>query len=177
VKKVIIIFGLLAICATASALVYTQLLSEDDLVFEQIENENGTAMSSVPESENPWESYNQWQCFDMAVVEFTCANYDHGTLVPAMRAETESEVFLFDTHVEDRLDCEQTLSIWRDLVLGGKEICVFAAHMPEVDLDLDQNRPQSLWYINRLKGVGGYWNLYESGPEYSKGVDDTGANP
>ncbi len=160
-KKVIIVISLFAVCTTASAFVYTQVLSEDDLVLEQIDNENGTAMSSVPESENPWESYNQWQCFDMATVEFTCAVYDLDTLVPSLRVETASEVFLFDTHVEDRLDCEQTLSIWRDLVSGGKEICVFAAHMPDVDLDLDQNRPQSLWYINRLKGANGYWNLHE----------------
>jgi hypothetical protein len=175
-KRWMVIVFSFAICATASAFVYTQLLSEEDLKFEQIDNENGRALGSEIGSENPWESYNQWQCFDMDVIEFTCADYDHGTLVPAIRAETKSEVFLFDTHVEDRLDCEQTLSIWRDLVLGGKEICVFAAHMPDVDLDLDQNRPQSLWYINRLKGVGGYWNLYESGPEYNESVDDRGAN-
>lgn len=165
-KKVIIIFSLLAICATASAFVYTQLLSEDDLVFEQIENENGTAMSSVPESENPWESYNQWQCFDMAVVEFTCAAYDQDILVPSLRVETASEVFLFDTHVEDRLSCEQTLQIWQNLAAGGKEICIFAANMPDVELELDNNKPQSLWYINRIKGANGYWDLRAPSSEH-----------
>ncbi len=175
-KKWIALFCLFAICASASGFVYTQLLSDDDLEFQRIDNDNGVALGSALRSEHPWGSYNLWQCFSLEIVEFDCADYDHGTFVPAIRAETEREVFLFDTHVEDRLDCEQTLLKWRDLVLGGKEICVFAAHMPDVDLDLDQNRPQSLWYINRLKGVGGYWNLYESSPEYNESVDDTGAN-
>lgn len=161
-KKWMFVIFSYAICASASAFVYTQLLSEDDLDFQEI---NGSALSSGLQSDSPWESYNQWQCFNLEKVKFDCVDYDHGTLVPGISAETESEVFLFDTHVEDRLDCEQTLSIWRDLVLGGKEICVFAAHIPDVDLDLDQNRPQSLWYINRLKGVGGYWDLFESSPE------------
>jgi hypothetical protein len=176
VKKWIVMFCLFAICASAYGFVYTQLLSDDDLEFQRIDNENGVALGSELRGEHPWGSYNLWQCFNLVTVKFDCADYDHGTLVPAIRAETESEVFLFDTYVEDRLDCEQTLSIWRDLVLGGKEICVFAAHMPDVDFDLDQNKRQSLWYINRIKGAAGYWNLYESSPEYNEGIDDAGAN-
>lgn len=169
-KKVIIIFSLFAVCATASAFVYTQVLSEDDLAFEQIDNENGTAMSSVPDSENPWESYNLWQCFDMATVEFTCAVYDQDTLVPSLRVETTSEVFLFDTHVEDRLSCEQTLQIWQNLASGGKEICIFAASMHDVELELDNNKPQSLWYINRIKGANGYWDLHELNSAHDENI-------
>jgi hypothetical protein len=68
--------------------------------------------------------------------------------------------------VGDRLDCEQTLSQWRALIDGGREVCIFVAHMPDVDMELDVDRPQSLWYINRIKGVGGYWNLFEESPEF-----------
>ena len=88
-----------------------------------------------------------------------------------LESESEEEVFLFDTYVEDRLDCEQTLLRWQNLAAGGREICIFATHMPDVDLGLDQNKPQSLWYINRLKGAGGYWSLYESSPAYNESVD------
>ena len=170
-KKWVVAFCLFSICASASAFVYTHLLSEDDLDFQTIDNNNGSALSSGLQSDSHWESYSQWQCFNLEVVKFDCVDYDHGTLVPAIRAEAESEVFLFDTQVEDRLDCEQTLSVWRDLVSGGSEICMYAAHMPDVELGLDQNKPQSLWYINRLKGAGGYWNLYESSPTYNESVD------
>ena len=144
---------------SAPAFFYTQLLNEDDLEFQEIDNRNGSALSSGSLSERQWESYNQWQCFHREIVQFDCVHYDHGTFVPGLRVETASEVFFFDTHVEDRLDCEQTLSTWRDLVLGGHEICVFAALMPDVDLGFDQNKSQSLWYISRLKGAGGYWDL------------------
>lgn len=175
-KKWIAVFCLFAICASASGFVYTQLLSDEDLRFQRIDNENGVALGSELRGEHPWGSYNQWQCFSLEIVKFNCADYDYGTLVPSLRVESEEEVFLFDTYVEDRLDCEQTLSVWRDSVSGGREICIFAAHMPDVDLGLDQNKPQSLWYINRLKGAGGYWNLYESSPAYNESSDTYEAN-
>lgn len=167
-KRWMVVIFSFAICVSASGFVYTQLLSDDDLEFQRIDNENGVALGSELRSEHPWGSYNQWQCFSLEKVKFDCVDYDHGTLVPSIRVESEGEIFLFDTYVEDRLDCEQTLSRWQNLAAGGREICVFAAHMPDVDLDLDQNRPQSLWYINRLKGAGGYWNLYESSPVYDE---------
>jgi len=170
-KKWVVTFCLFSICASASTFFYRNLLVEDDLDYQTIDNNNGSALSSGLQSDSHWESYNQWQCFNLTVVEFYCVDYDRGTLVPAIRAEAESEVFLFDTHVEDRLDCEQTLLVWRDLVLGGTEICAFAAKVPAVDLGLDENKPQSLWYIRRLKGTNGYWDLFESSPEYTEATD------
>lgn len=169
-KSWIAAFCVFVICASASAFVYSQLLSDEDIEFQRIDNERGVALGSELRSEHPWGSYNQWQCFSLEMVEFECADYDYGTLVPSLRVESEEEIFLFDTYVEDLLDCEQILSIWRNLVSGGKEVCVFAANMPDVDLGLDQNRPQSLWYINRLKGIGGYWNLYEASPAYNESL-------
>ncbi len=167
-KKAFVIFSLFAICTAASGFVDTQLLSEDDLEYERIDNDNGSALSSELESDSPWESYNEWQCFDMTVVEFTCANYDYGTLVPSISVVSRNEILVFDTHVEDRLNCEQTLRLWQDLTAEGREICIFAAQMPDVDLGLDENKPQSLWYISRLKGVDGYWNLHESSSVYDE---------
>lgn len=175
-KSWIAAFCLFAICISASALVYSRLLSDEDIEFQRLDNENGVALGSELQSEHPWGSYNQWQCFRLETVEFVCADYDYGTLVPSLRVESDEEVFLFDTYVEDRLDCKQTLLHWQNLTVGGREICVFAAHMPDVDLDLDQNKPQSLWYINRLKGAGGYWNLYEASPTYNEGTDSEETN-
>lgn len=167
-KKWIAAFCLFAVCASASAFVYAQLLSEVDLDFQEIDINYGSALSSGLQSSSHWESYNQWQCFNLEMVKFDCVDYDHGTLVPSIRVESEGEIFLFDAHVEDRLDCEQTLARWRDLAADGREICIYAANMPDVELGLDQNKPQSLWYISRVKGSGGYWNLYESSPAYDE---------
>jgi hypothetical protein len=165
-KRWVIILGLFLVSSSSSDVRYDQLLSKEDFEFQHTDNEKGMALASDPRSEQSWESYNQWLCFSTKNVELECADYDYGTLVPSIRIEVRNRVFLFDTHVEDRFDCEQTLSIWSHLASGGGEVCIFAAHMPDVELGLDQNKPQSLWYINRLKGVGGYWNMYESSPEF-----------
>lgn len=164
-KRYVITLILILACASAFGFTYTQLLSEEDREFQHIDNANGRALGSESRSEHPWESYNRWQCFDISQVELTCADYDKGNLVPSIKAVTQSEIFLFDTHVEDRQDCKKTLSTWRQLLVGGSEICIFAANMPDVDLGSDGGRAQSLWYISRLKGAGGYWNLFEESSE------------
>jgi hypothetical protein len=170
-KKWIVLFLLFAVGAAASGFVYTRLLSEEDLEFQRINNENGVALGSLLQSEHPWGSYNQWQCFSLESVTFDCVIYDVDTLVPSISFESEDEVLYFDTYVEDRLQCQETLNHWQELAEGGDEICIFAAHMPDVDWAPDHDKPQSLWYINRLKGAGGYWNLYESSPAYNQSLD------
>lgn len=165
-KSLIVGLGLLAVCASASGFMYTQLLTQDDIEFQEFDNAQGVALGSELKNEWPWGSYNQWQCFDISMLTYDCADYDYGTLVPSLRLDTEQEILHFDVHVEDRLDCQQTLSQWRSLIDRGNEVCIFAAHMPDVDMGLDGNKAQSLWYINRLKGVDGYWNLFEESPEF-----------
>jgi hypothetical protein len=165
-KNLIVGLSLLVVCISGAAFASTQLLNQADIELQKFDNAQGVAMGSAIESEWPWGSYNQWQCFSVANLNYDCADYDYGTLVPSLRAETELEVFHFDLHVEDRLECHQTLMRWRALIDGGQEVCIFAAHMPDVDMGLDGNKPQSLWYINRVKGVGGYWSLFEESPEF-----------
>jgi hypothetical protein len=119
-KKIFIVLGLMVGCATAFGIVYSQLLTEEDIEFQENENAQGVAMSSLDESEWPWESYNQWQCFDVSSISYERA-----------------------------------------------EVCIFAANMPDVDMDDGGDKPQSLWYINRIKGAGGYWNLFEESLEFT----------
>jgi len=165
--KLIILFGLFATWASTYGLVYSQVLNQHDIDFQRFDNSQGVALGSSMASEHPWGSYNQWQCFKIKDVSFDCAYYDYGTLVPSIRVATGSEIFLFDTYVENRLDCRATLSVWRDLSARGNELCIFGAHMPDVDLDADEDKPMTLWYIRRVKGMSGYWDLFESSPEYS----------
>lgn len=155
-------------CASAFAVTFDQLLSEADMEFQRLDNADGIAIGSAVNSERPWVSYNEWQCFPVSKIELSCAEYDHGTLVPSIKVATGSEVLLFDSHVEDRLDCQKTLSIWQTLFTVGEEACIFAAHMPEVNLGAVEEGPQSLWYISRLKGAGGYWDLPEKGSEVAE---------
>lgn len=155
---------LLAICVSASGHMHNPLLTREDLELQELDNVQGVALSSESNSEWPWESYNVWQCFDTNKLNYDCADYDYGTLVPSLRIATEQRVLHFDVHVEDQLDCQQTLIQWQHLIAQGNEVCIFAAHMPDVEMGLDRNKSQSLWYINRLKGAGGYWDLFEPIP-------------
>ena len=165
-KKIISGTVLLTFCILLSGFVYTQFLTQEDIEFQEFDNAQGAALGSAPKMQWPWESYNQWQCFSIEKLNYDCADYDNGTSVPSLRIEAEQDIRLFDVHVEDQLDCEQTLDRWRALIDGGQEVCIFAAHMPDVDLDDEGGKPQSLWYINRIKGINGYWNLFEESTEF-----------
>jgi hypothetical protein len=161
-KNLIVGLGLFTACVSVSAFAYSQLLNQEDIEFQDSDNSQGVALGSALESEWSWGSYNQWRCFNVANLSFDCADYDYGTLVPSLRVEIERETLHFDLHVEDKLECNQTLRRWRALIKGGEEVCILAAHMPVVDMGLDGNKPQSLWYINRIKGRGGYWSLVDN---------------
>lgn len=158
-KFLLLFISLLFFSASTSGFLNSQLLTYEDIEFQRLDNAKGTVLASSDKNSWFWESYNQWQCFDVANLNYDCANYDYDTLVPSVRVETEVDVFFFDLHVEDHLDCPQTLNQWRNLIGEQQEVCIFAARMPEVEVGLsDQGKRQSLWYINRIKGVGGYWD-------------------
>lgn len=159
-RKPFSILFLFAGCASAFGYTYSQLLTGDDVEYEHMDNVQGIALGSALDSDHPWESYNRWQCFSRDQVEFVCAKYEPGTLVPGIEVTTKNEILFFDTYLEDRLDCDQTLSAWRELVERGEEVCIFAANMPDVDFGSvsDGKKSKSLWYIKRVKGMGGYWN-------------------
>src|SRR4051812_12750264 len=43
-------------------------LSAEDVAQEQADREKGPALSSALDDPNPWQTYNQWMCFDRDVV-------------------------------------------------------------------------------------------------------------
>lgn len=135
------------------------LLDLSDYQLQQSDSLRGPALSSGIDSENPWESYNQWRCYPLDVVEFGCVVYDEDVPVPTVVVATEAEVISYDVHFEENLECNQTLREWNELVSGGNEVCLYAAHMPAVEMDLDEDtqRKASLWYIDRIKGFRGTW--------------------
>jgi len=158
-KRSIFIFALLIV--SASAFGFITLLDESDFGMQQDDNQDGPALSSASNIDFQWESYNQWQCFSRDQITLDCAEYDESSMVPSIRAESASGIFFFDLHVEDGLLCENTLAEWRNLVNSGNETCIFAAHMPSVEMGVDENSNKqiSLWYIDQIKGKGGYWAL------------------
>ena len=158
-KKLLCILSLCLFFIFFSAYAFTELISYEDIVFQEQFYARGEALSSSDDSEFKWESYNQWQCFKTDQLFFECVEYDSEIFVPSISVETDADIFHFDVHVEDKLDCQQTINIWKKLFQFGPQACIFAANLPDVDFDVENGKPQSLWYIQRLKGVQGYWDL------------------
>jgi hypothetical protein len=160
-KKWTVLFALLV--GNVGAGPFDSLLTWEDREMEREDFLDGPSLTSMSDHQVHWESFNQWQCFSKEQLYFECVNYDENTLVPSIRVETDVESLFFDLHVEDNFACEETLAIWDDLFQGGAEFCVYAAHMKSFDLDKDEEsqKVQTLWYIEKLKGHSGYWDIYK----------------
>ncbi len=135
------------------------LLTSEDWKYQFNHGQIAELGSAIEEVES-WESFNQWLCFSNQQIEFLCAVYDENTLVPSLFIENAYGIFLIDAHVEDRLDCQDTIEHWKELASSNPDICVFAAHMPQVKFDDESKKPRNLFYIKRLKTSLGYWDAY-----------------
>lgn len=165
-KTGFLFYGLLLMCISGYGFVRSELLEESDIHWQQINNFQGPALGDTLIYEGGGASYNKWQCFPFHNANLECATYDEDTLVPSIRVEADNHTYLFDTHVEDRLSCNETLQKWAELASDGNEVCILAAQMPDMDFGVEKDRQQSLWYINQIKLASGYWNLFSESEEY-----------
>ena len=151
------------------------LLTEEDIRLEETQEE--PALSSRVDAENPWESYNQWQCFDARDVTTTFMGHFLGPedrseemRTPALQAELPEETLVFDLEPEDLkfMECEdcalKILENWTALLDGERAICIYAAHLQDLYAD------ESYWVLSKLKTSKGYWSkeLLERPPRSSE---------
>lgn len=154
-------YVLFAITFSFSAFAFIGMIEEADLELEQSDRQLGPAIASAPDAERQWESYNQWQCFDLQNVFFECALYDEEIKVPSITVYSDDAETFFDVHLEDNLDCNETLYNWRQLVDGGDQICIYAAKMQNTKIIEDTGETSvDLWYLTTVKGNNGYWSIY-----------------
>lgn len=118
-------------------------------------------LTSTIQSKIQWDSYSQWMCFRRQQVKPHCTIYDKTILVPSIRVESNERVLYFDLHVGDSDNCKSTLSEWTVLIKNSPEICIFGAYMPGVDMGEDpkSGKPNSLWYIEKIKTKNGEWTI------------------
>ena len=153
-KKVFLVFALLCILPSS--------FGREALTF-------APSMTSTINDSSPWESYAEWQCFSIQDIQFECAVYTDDTTEPSIVAKTQVGTLFFDVYSEDELNCDETLNQWRALVADGKRICILAAQRPNLNLGTDSNgNPNSLWYLESIKGKHGYWDITEHSAIYSE---------
>lgn len=147
---------------------FNSLLTDDDFATAEYAYLGGPTLSSAEGEDTQWESYNQWQCFPSHGISFDCIEYEGGQFVPSLSTVTENGVIAFDIHLEDGISCDDTIPKWRELIGNGEEVCVFAAHIPTVEMATTDTsgKALSLWYIDQIKGQNGYWKI----GDYSKNI-------
>ena len=132
------------------------LLNWKDAQWLQERNIQGPRLSGAIDDDNPWESFDTWQCFHTKSINMGCAKYDGAVDVPGIVVEEGGRTLLFDTHVEDKLNCIKTVDAWSELLGESARICIMAAEMPGAFVEEEDT---SLWYIHAIKTELGYWAL------------------
>lgn len=110
--------------------------------------------SSVKDAVVKWESNPMWRCFEASEINLNCANYDDGIRVPSISVGQNGYELLFDAHPEDRLNCNETLKEWQNLLVSGEQFCIYSAEVPtSIPEDL------TLSYLSAIETSMGRWLL------------------
>jgi len=134
---------------------YYDILSEADLAQEEIESTAHPALSAAYDEEPYWQSFNKWMCFPAEAVQTYCAEIDYGqSYLPTFRVSDDKHHFYeFDLDPTPNLNCDETLSQWRELLENQRSFCVYAAYLQ----DLDDER--ELWVVDTIKSSRGLWSI------------------
>lgn len=132
-----------------------ELLSKQDLDLEITERHETPALSSLPEDSNPWQSYNQWMCFEKNAVELTTTEivYDgQKKIMPQLNVTFAGQFFEISLSADTNYDNNLIFSDWKNLLSASGDVCIYAAFLPTINSELT-----SLWVIAELKTNNGYW--------------------
>jgi len=144
---------------------YNDILEEQDWVLFNQDKEK-PALSSIINDPHPWQSHNEWKCFDKRDIDFSCAvDTSNKNEVPIISIINNREAFdyEYDLGSEYEWDCKKVVNHWENLMDGEDGICLYGAQMPDLG---DENQVQEsnnlstgLWYINQIKTKKGYWKM------------------
>jgi len=151
----------LGISGPTKGLEGTDLLTKEDLAHEEADRVRGPALSSAIDDPNPWETYNQWMCFESSQVELESVGikYDHEwSQMPQLAVTTLGQRFDISPDADQRFEADRVIETWRHLFDGSRDVCFFAAFLQYLDSDED-GRPRSLWILKSIKTGNGYWHV------------------
>lgn len=144
-------FVLIESCSSLRVPSPTELLTSEDLSLAANQKEPAaqSAIGQVPH----WESFNEWQCFEVSKAETGC--YDDKTgrrseeiaaderagrgYYPFLEVMRDGELHAFEWDSTNFVNCEGQLRDWRRAVAGQRYFCTFAAQIPSVKNDGIQN--------------------------------------
>lgn len=132
-----------------------KILSLADQIME-IEAQKRPAISSSPDSKDPWESHSLWQCFrtlNVQVLKETIS-YSYAKDLPYLQVKDDGQTFIFSLSPNENYGPREVFPRWRKLLDRATEVCILGAKFP---LKKDQTK-QQLWIIDQLKTKNGYWN-------------------
>jgi hypothetical protein len=137
---------------------HSRLLSNEDLFLEYKDRELGPELSSGISDPNPWESYNQWMCFNASQVHLTQVKVKYegkDKTMPQLEVSLLGHSFEISLSADTEYDNDLIFEMWQNLLKESKEVCAYAAYLTH--LNLEGELPTSLWIISRLKSESGLW--------------------
>ncbi|MGZ3709705.1 MAG: hypothetical protein ACXWP5_11550 [Bdellovibrionota bacterium] len=149
------------------------LLSGEDYAQEESDRTDGHALSSALDDENPWESFNKWQCFPADSAEITCATaeYNGPKDVPILTVSYGTHHYEFSMDPEPEPDCAKVSAKWKNLLENQSSFCTYAAFLQySEDASGTPDKDESVWIINQLKTGKGYWK-FENKEDWALNTD------
>ncbi len=140
-------------------------LSAEDVAQEQTDRERGPALSSALADPNPWQTYNQWMCFDRDVVrseEVQIKTDDEWKPWPQITVNALGQRFDFSPETDLPVHAPSLMSRWNGLLQETHWVCIYAAFLQYLEPEEPASKePYSLWIIERVKTEQGNWSITE----------------
>ena len=136
------------------------LLTQEDLLIEEIDQANGPAISSAADDSDAWSSFNQWMCFDISNVKIEVIQIMVGQEWkewPQLYIKSHGMNYQFSLDIDHEINAKQVVQEWEEKIKGTHEICLYAAFLQYVTSE--DNIVEGLWMLEKFKTDNGYWNL------------------
>lgn len=135
------------------------ILTTEDWELEAADRARGPVMSSLPTSQQRWESFNQWNCFptqSAQVVRVEVVYEGQTKRIPQIDVEFGDHLFQITLDGDAEDDFDSIAKLWKDLISETNEFCVYSAFLQKLP-GVAARLTSSLWIVERLKSRKGSW--------------------
>ncbi|MBI3557922.1 MAG: hypothetical protein HY074_16795 [Deltaproteobacteria bacterium] len=156
------------------------LLTSKDIAHEIRDRRDGPALSSAVDDPNPWETYNQWMCFETKAARIESVGVRTSgdwKPWPQISITTSEQTFVFSPSTDREVDTDLILESWKNLFDRSERVCLYAAYLQNLD-PVDSVNPEALWILEDMKTETGYWHSEEvTSDQTSLSQDDESEKP
>lgn len=155
----VLIASVLGAPTQVSGLDGSRLLSVVDREYQRTDHLRGRALGSAADDPHPWETFNQWMCFDTVVVRMEQIQIKRDNTWepwPQLIVKAMGQNFVISPSTELQIDPTAVQGRWERLLQGSREVCFYSAFLQY--LTESEHQPiESLWILNQMKTENGYW--------------------